>query len=321
MFCFNETCSSKSRNIDEHKKKQTNPKLPYLLSRSFLKPQSRNLSYKDGFLALERCFACLTGKQDLLVCSGCNTAVYCDQNCQNKTWKFHQKFCKKIKSDEPTLKMEDILLKHLNHAELGVKTAFKEYLTQTILDGVFAHISLDKTSFLTKEKKISKRKKPKKDNIIIPSIIEDAETATEPQSGLNPKACEMLGEPQKVYANYGWMDELLKDCFGGKEEEEAPGSAEMRRLEEEEAPGSAEMRRIEDPGPAEMRRLEEEAEEALDPAEMRRLATEAADKRQKEREGKGFKDPEGVKRRIEAKEKAAREVKQGGSGGMKWQVF
>ena len=66
-----------------------------------------------------------------------------------------------------------------------------------------------------------------------------------------------------------------------------------------------------------------EDEDAPDPAEMRRQMSEAAEKRQKEAEGRGLKDPEGAKRRIEAKEKAAREMEQGGggpSGGMKWQV-
>jgi len=42
----------------------------------------------------------------------------------------------------------------------------------------------------------------------------------------------------------------------------------------------------------------------------------------KEEQGRGLTDPEGAKRRIEAKERAAREAGTGTSqeGGMKWQV-
>eukprot|EP00092_Neocalanus_flemingeri_P067105 GFUD01081847.1.p1 GENE.GFUD01081847.1~~GFUD01081847.1.p1 ORF type:complete len:110 (+),score=35.69 GFUD01081847.1:46-375(+) len=54
--------------------------------------------------------------------------------------------------------------------------------------------------------------------------------------------------------------------------------------------------------------------------ERRRLQAEAAERRHKDNEGRGLKDPEGAKRRMEQKAAAAREVETGGEGGMKWQV-
>jgi len=57
--------------------------------------------------------------------------------------------------------------------------------------------------------------------------------------------------------------------------------------------------------------------------ERRRLQAEAADKRHKENEARGLKDPEGAKKRIEEKAAAARELEKGGNsrdGAMKWQV-
>lgn len=66
----------------------------------------------------------------------------------------------------------------------------------------------------------------------------------------------------------------------------------------------------------------QEDEENLDPGERRRRQAEAAERRMKEEQGRGLADPEGAKRRIEAKERAAREADTGISqeGGMKWQV-
>jgi len=65
-----------------------------------------------------------------------------------------------------------------------------------------------------------------------------------------------------------------------------------------------------------------ESDNGPDPEERRRLQAEAAERRHKENEGRGLKDPEGAKRRMEQKAAAAREVESGGGGegGMKWQV-
>ena len=56
--------------------------------------------------------------------------------------------------------------------------------------------------------------------------------------------------------------------------------------------------------------------------ERRLLQADTIEKRQKENEGLGLKDPEGAKRRMKQKVAAAKELDGGGrgEGGMKWQV-
>jgi len=67
-----------------------------------------------------------------------------------------------------------------------------------------------------------------------------------------------------------------------------------------------------DPGP----------DENVDVEERRRRAAEAAEQRQKDAEGKGLKDPEAYKRKIEQREKIEREAAKagGGDGPLKWNV-
>ena len=48
--------------------------------------------------------------------------------------------------------------------------------------------------------------------------------------------------------------------------------------------------------------------------ERRRQAAEAAEKRQREAEGKGIKDPEAYKRKLEQREKMEREAERAGGG-------
>lgn len=55
---------------------------------------------------------------------------------------------------------------------------------------------------------------------------------------------------------------------------------------------------------------EEDAGPSLE--DRRRAQAEAATRRQAEQEGRGLKDPEGAKRRMEAKERAAQELEAGG---------
>ena len=40
----------------------------------------------------------LKGKDDLLVCSACQTVTYCDISCQEADWNKHKKICKKLKN-------------------------------------------------------------------------------------------------------------------------------------------------------------------------------------------------------------------------------
>jgi len=64
-----------------------------------------------------------------------------------------------------------------------------------------------------------------------------------------------------------------------------------------------------------------ETESEADIEEKRRLQAEAAERRLKDNEGRGLKDPEGAKRRMEQKAAAARETGQGApGGGLKWTV-
>jgi len=114
------------------------PKLPYLLSSS-PNTEARNVRLASGgkegtiddndvkeidkniemqFLRFELCYSCLTRKDDLLFCSGCNKAAYCNQVCQLNDWTFHRKFCRKMKSDIEisSEETEQILLAHLNNA-------------------------------------------------------------------------------------------------------------------------------------------------------------------------------------------------------------
>jgi len=67
-----------------------------------------------------------------------------------------------------------------------------------------------------------------------------------------------------------------------------------------------------DPGP----------DDNVDVEERRRRAAEAAEQRQKEAEGKGLKDPEAYKRKIEQREKIEREAAKAGGGDapLKWNV-
>jgi len=67
-----------------------------------------------------------------------------------------------------------------------------------------------------------------------------------------------------------------------------------------------------DPGP----------DDNVDVEERRRRAAEAAEQRQKDAEGKGLKDPEAYKRKIEQREKIEREAAKagGGDGPLKWNV-
>ena len=55
--------------------------------------------------------------------------------------------------------------------------------------------------------------------------------------------------------------------------------------------------------------------------ERRRRAAEAAEQRQKEAEGKGLKDPEAYKRKIEQREKIEREAAKAGGGDAPLKVF
>eukprot|EP00092_Neocalanus_flemingeri_P018309 GFUD01019817.1.p1 GENE.GFUD01019817.1~~GFUD01019817.1.p1 ORF type:complete len:111 (+),score=36.30 GFUD01019817.1:54-386(+) len=54
--------------------------------------------------------------------------------------------------------------------------------------------------------------------------------------------------------------------------------------------------------------------------ERRKLQADAAERRQQTNEGRGLKDPDGAKRRMEQKAAAARELENGWTGGMRWQV-
>ncbi|XP_028397091.1 small VCP/p97-interacting protein-like [Dendronephthya gigantea] len=62
--------------------------------------------------------------------------------------------------------------------------------------------------------------------------------------------------------------------------------------------------------------------ETPDPEERRRRQEAAALKRQRESEGRGLKDPEGVKRKRQEAERTAINDRQGasGGGGLKWTV-
>jgi len=86
----------------------------------------------------------------------------------------------------------------------------------------------------------------------------------------------------------------MGNCFGGGGDDDERGGGEQQQQQQQ---------------------------QHMDPEERRKLQAEAAEKRLKEGEARGLKDPEGVKRRIEAKERAARD---GGTGtseaGMKWQM-
>ena len=56
--------------------------------------------------------------------------------------------------------------------------------------------------------------------------------------------------------------------------------------------------------------------------ERRRAAAKAAEQRQKQAEGRGLKNPEEYKRKVEQKEKMEKEAAKTGEGskGLKWQV-
>lgn len=59
-------------------------------------------------LDMDKCCACNKHRVDLLVCSGCRMARYCNGTCQRNDWKSHKETCAK-------------------HAE--TRTALKKYLT------------------------------------------------------------------------------------------------------------------------------------------------------------------------------------------------
>ena len=59
----------------------------------------------------------------------------------------------------------------------------------------------------------------------------------------------------------------------------------------------------------------------VDPEERRRQAAQAAEARHKQAEGRGLKDPEAFKRKVEQREKLEKEsANAGGGGNLKWRM-
>jgi len=46
-----------------------------------------------------QCFACKSKGVELLRCTGCNVARYCNKKCQKKDWKNHIAGCKKLRQE------------------------------------------------------------------------------------------------------------------------------------------------------------------------------------------------------------------------------
>src|SRR5690348_13624217 len=79
---------------------------------------------ETGSLKLKICWSCKTGTYDKIqTCSGCETAYYCNVECQKADWVRHAGVCKKYAGNNKLIHQLDAHAKSLTLANLPVTDA------------------------------------------------------------------------------------------------------------------------------------------------------------------------------------------------------
>ena len=60
----------------------------------------------------KKCFDCSSTKQEMLKCSRCHAAWYCDVKCQKQDFKSHKRLCKEIGDLLTEVNSENYLSQH-----------------------------------------------------------------------------------------------------------------------------------------------------------------------------------------------------------------
>jgi len=95
-----------ARSSKDSRKKSASKKLKFpILESASLSPETEMFSQEfpdsdlvDKIADGDVCGACHKDRDDLLVCSACQTITYCDISCQEADWNKHKKICKKLKN-------------------------------------------------------------------------------------------------------------------------------------------------------------------------------------------------------------------------------